>query len=322
MQRSIIFFLMTILYAFPSFSAFFNIRKAEKDELIQCGLYLYFINNGITCPVIAEDVTEEVYKTFLNALRISYDSEYKPGEMQEKGDPQEGSAPKIQLSDQEWRQRLPEVYRTFEGFQANIGSFCQNGKSVCEKIQKDTETRPMTQRKKCNTFCSSNTCKDAFTLSVCYGMNQSTAFNERPICSDDTVKKCLGKENKLNLVKILAQRGWPSEWNNLQKNWGNVFLATGTEPAKGKHIGLRVAQVGGVMAVVVSLPFIVHAAAPGVVLFGGWAAKYLTVHGIDSARSKVSGFARAKLSKFVKKISADVVLVPREINGCFCQCPS
>jgi len=321
-RRSIIFFLITILYSLPSFSAFFNIRKAEKDELIQCGLYLYFTTNSITCPEIDENVTEETYQNFLNALRVSYDSEYKPGDVQEKTGVQDGSFPPISLSDQEWQKKLPEVYRTFEGFKKNIGSFCRNGKSICEKIQKDTENRPMIQRKKCNTFCSANTCKDAFTLSVCRGMNQSQALNTRPICSDDTVKRCLSKENNLNLVKTLAQRGWPAEWNNLEKYWGNVFLATATEPAKGKHIGLRAAQVGGVMAVVVSLPFIIHAAAPGAVLFGGWAAKYLTVHGVDYTRSKVSGFANAKLGKFIKKIGKDVVLVPKAINGCFCQCPS
>jgi hypothetical protein len=314
-QRLIIF-LLIISYACPSFSAFFNIRKAEKDELIQCGLYLYFQHNKITCPEIEEDVTVEIFDTFLKALRLSYDSEYK---LEGTSTVQEGSMSTI--SEQEWVKKLPEAYQTYDAFKKNIGSFCKNGKSVCQKIQRETENRPMFQRKKCNTFCSANTCKDAFTMATCFAMSQSNALNNQPICPSDTVKRCLRKENNLALVKTLALRSWPREWNDLEAHWDQVFFATATEPAKGKHIGLRMAQAGGVMGVVAALPFLMHAVIPGFVLFGGWSTKYLTVHGIDSSRSKLSGVLRAKLSKLTKKIAGNVSLVSKSIDGCFCQCP-
>ncbi len=64
------------------------------------------------------------------------------------------------------------------------------------------------------------------------------------------------------MPKILKDRGWSNDWKNLGINWDKVFLLTATEPAKGRHLGVRAIQAGTVTAVMAAMPFVIYAVWP------------------------------------------------------------
>ena len=107
----------------------------------------------------------------------------------------------------------------------------------------------------------------------------------------------------------------------LRDHWDTVFFLTSTEPAKGKHLGFRIAQGGAVLAVVAALPFVLHAAAPALMLkAGSWVSQYGVFQGLEKARGKVSGATLDRIKAFVSKVSKSK-LSSRIIGHCYCQCP-
>ncbi len=221
-----------LLYSIPSFGAFFNIDKTEKHELITCGFFLYLEANGMDCGHIEEEVQPNLYLKFISDLRKTYDPLSK---------------------DANWKDKLPKSYQTFEAFKENMIKVCGEGEAVCNRIKKGKSF--FLGRKKCNSFCSTRTCRDMFTLATCHAMD------EYGVCPRNTVKNCLNN-NRPKLEGLLQARGWPTEWDNLDENWTHIFLATAPETAKGASIGVRFVEIGGVAAVAAALPFVLPLAAP------------------------------------------------------------
>jgi len=330
--RLIVFYL--IMHGVSAQAAFFNIRSSEKETMIRCVFYLYLKENRITCPMQQNAVTQEVYEEFLSTLKATYALEYNPTN-QELPVLQESSTPPTEFPlpqkqtggtpSDTWQQPIPEAYLTFEGFQKNIVNFCLTGQGYCQKIQYQTKAPGPFQRKQCDVFCSANTCRDPFTLASCYALNQyaadGTKTDKNPICPASTVKNCLKQNRDAKLVTIIAERGWPAEWNNLEKYWGNLFFSTATEPAKGRHLGFRAAQASAVMAVLASLPFVLHVVAPAVfVTTGSWVSHYLAIKAVGHVRSKISQATMEKIKKAMRKVTGGIKLRPKIIDGCYCQC--
>lgn len=252
-----------------------------------------------------------------------------------------------------WKTKLPNAYLNFETYKKTIQEVCVKGLQVCQGIKADniTNFRKRLRRKKCNSFCSARTCQDPFTLATCYafashsldGLETESVGDDEAICPIDTVKNCLKNGHSQAFVQQLADRGWGDAWDQkkeskkpegheeasdidykhswLKDHWDKVFFLTSTEPAKGKHIGLRIAQGGAVLATVAALPFVLHVAAPALMIkAGSWVSQYGVMKGVDEIRSSISDTTFDKIKKFVKKVSK-AKLTSRMIRHCYCQCP-
>lgn len=283
--------IVTILcHTFSAQGAFFYIDKKEKEQMIQCGFYLYLLHNNISCDHVDETLTEEFYEQFLERLKTIYNKNNAP------------------TSDKSWMQQLPPDYQTFENFRTNIMSTCEVGENVCRIIKYNTLNPSRLQRKQCNTLCSRLTCRDMFTLSSCYAMNTfGIEDDDSPICPDDTVKNCL--QNVRNLPALLSRRQWPAEWENLEQDWDKIFLATSPEAAKGRALGLRLVEIGGVTATLVALPFIAEALFPGAIVIGGTLARKGIVDLAFAGIKAVKSFA---ISQVTKQINAGVSTVEKQ----------
>jgi hypothetical protein len=236
------------LLIFPvasSHGAFWNLTQTEKNALAECVLYLYLHENNITCLDEKKAVTEEVYKQFLESAQKNLGSEF---------------APRVQA-------HPSHAFENFDQFKKSIMEVCKKGPKACHYIYNKTQNTSKFQRKECNKYCSAKTCKDVFTLASCYALSAYTVEGKRkaegqsPICPLNTVRNCL-KNRDASLKNMIDDRGWPRDWVDIKKNWGNLFFLTATEPAKGRHLGIRAAQAGTVLAVLAAMPFVIHAIWP------------------------------------------------------------
>ncbi len=296
-------FLLAFLYSFSANGAFFNIDQQEKHLMITCAFDLFLKKigkkgnqeemdseyeedpqeepesspeNSFDCSHVTNTVTKGLYNRFINEIRNSYDPH---------------------KSDLDWKEKLPEVYQTFESFKQNIQTVCENGETACKQIQGGTYHRSRFQRKTCNSLCSQRTCRDPFTLSVCFAMSENQ-INDQDICPPDTVKNCL-RANSSNLESLLANRGWPTGWANLEESWEHIFLATASDVAKGKSVGFRLLEIGGgtlalggAIAAMAALPMIIAALAP----VAPGAVKYVKGQAINLLRSQASNLANKGLN--------------------------
>ena len=313
------FFFALLLLHQGTQAAFFNIKSSEKTRMITCGMSLYLKKMGIDCAQIDKGVSQKMYEDFIAMLQKSQSSEAL--ENHKKPETKE----------------LPEQYKTFEKFKETITGICTKGVAECNDLKEKTAKRGSVlrglknakgvqgfkdafKREKCNEYCSANTCKDPFTIATCYAMK------EAGICQEKNVKNCLEKNQK-NLVEAVNKREWPQEWAVLEKNWEKIFLATASEPAKGKHLGLRFAQLSAATAALAALPFVIHVVAPAasavVFAHAGAALHHYLVTKVatkvhDAITDKVQDVAEEALLKKMGKITE---YKEKILEGCLCKCP-
>jgi len=225
-----------------SYAAFWKLRQKEKDAVAECVLYLYLHENKITCATEESAITEDMYRGFLEASKE-----------------ENAVNPKVPIR---------TTFRDFNDFKAKIVNVCRNGQAACKRIHDKTIKPTKLHRPECNAICSHFTCKnDLFVLSSCYAMSayglDGAKMGEKstPICPANSVKKCL--KNESLLPAMIKKRGWNiSLEGGLSKNWGPLFFLTLTDPAQGRHLGVRIAQAGTVMGVMLAIPFAIHALWP------------------------------------------------------------